>query len=543
MKLKQRVWVGLALLLAIGMALAGCSNGGGESPNASPSQATNTAQSSEESKPSDDLSESMELSVAVWDIQAGFEAPNAKNDIIYNDLTKKFNITIKPVQITWNDWNEKAKVWAASKQLPDMFANAIDIGLYQTWAKQGVLKPLPDDLSPYPNLQKMMSNESVKPLKVDGKFYSIPRFGSGDIGDARLGRPIRYRMDWAEQAGFTKEPQSFEEFLAMTKAVMKQHPGIAGLTINNKGYLLTQFLGSFPEMVGGANWTQENGKWIPAFTSERAYPGIQQLRTLYTDGVLDKDFAIQKDADGTNKFLSGQSFALYGLEGVTDDQVATFQKANPGVSPSKVMGYMNIWPAADGKRYTMAGAPYWSDTFFPSTLSDEKFKRALQVMDYMVSDEYRVLGINGIENVDYKVENGQYFSLLKQDETLADKYPITSKLVWLAAWDPLLYKGKKVVSSDPETAALMKLQLDTFNRFKQEDTPMPVNFEFDAITTPAKNKFTALGPNILDDIFKVILGKGDPIEQWKEIVKGYDAKGVPEAIKEVNEEAAKRGIK
>ena len=164
-------------------------------------------------------------------------------------------------------------------------------------------------------------------------------------------------------------------------------------------------------------------------------------------------------------------------------------------------------------------------------------------MDYMVSDEYRVLGINGIENVDYKLENGQYISLLKQDETLADKYPITSKLVWLAGWDPLLYKGKKVVSSDPEAAALMKLQIDTFNQYKQEDTNMPIDFAFNAISTPAKNKFAALDPNIQDDIIKVVLGKGDPIAQWKEIVKSYDSKGVPEAIKEVNEEVAKQGIK
>ncbi len=65
--------------------------------------------------------------------------------------------------------------------LPDMFADDIDPGMFQTWAKQGVLKPLPDHLSPYPNLEKMMSNESVLPLKVDGKFYSIPRFGGEDI--------------------------------------------------------------------------------------------------------------------------------------------------------------------------------------------------------------------------------------------------------------------------------------------------------------------------------------------------------------------------
>ena len=58
-----------------------------------------------------------------------------------------------------------------------------------------------------------------------------------------------------------------------------------------------------------------------------------------------------------------------------------------------------------------------------------------------------------------------------------------------------------------------------------------------------KIKFEALEPNIRDDIIKVVLGKGDPIAQWKEIVKGYDSKGVPEAIKEVNDEAAKRGIK
>ena len=85
--------------------------------------------------------------------------------------------------------------------------------------------------------------------------------------------------------------------------------------------------------------------------------------------------------------------------------------------------------------------------------------------------------------------------------------------------------------------------MDTLNRYKQENTLMPVNFDFNAISTPAKNKFGALDPDIQNDIIKVILGKGDPIAQWKEIVKGYDSKGVPEAIKEVNDEVAKQGIK
>ena len=83
MKLKQRVKVGVALLLAVMTVLTGCGKGEDQSPNTSPGQAANTTQSA------DDLSKPIELSVAVWDIQAGFDAPNAKNDTVYNDLSRE----------------------------------------------------------------------------------------------------------------------------------------------------------------------------------------------------------------------------------------------------------------------------------------------------------------------------------------------------------------------------------------------------------------------------------------------------------------------
>ncbi|MFD0692669.1 extracellular solute-binding protein [Paenibacillus sp. GCM10027628] len=539
MKSKQRVLVCSTLLLLAGTALSACGNGESKS-------ATTPSATAQQKSDGSAMSKTLELSAAAWDIQSGFDAPNAKNDAIYNDLAKKFNVTIKPVQITWNDWQDKAKVWAASNQLPDMFVDALatdNTALYETWAKQGVIKAIPDDLSAYPNLKNLFSLPSVQPLKVDGKFYMIPR-GNATVTPVTMARPIRYRKDWAEEAGFTKDPATFDEFMAMTKAVMKKHSGIAGLEVNGKPYLLTQFLGSFPELSEPKNWVNENGKWIPAFTSEKAYTGIQQLRTLFADGILDKDFAIQKDADGANKFVSGQSFAFYGLDGLTDELYAQFVKANPGVSPSKALGYLNIWPAPDGQRYYFNGPPYWSETYFPASLSDEKFKRALQLMDYLVSPEFQLLRDNGIENVDYKVENGQSISLLKENAKLVDKYPITDKsLAYLGTWEGPLYSGKKVVNSDPEQAALTKLQVDSNKKFLTENKPAPINFDIFLMSTPAKNKITGLSNNIIDDMVKVMLGTGDPVAQWKEIVKGYDAKGVQDAIKEVNDEAAKRGIK
>ena len=48
----------------------------------------------------------------------------------------------------------------------------------------------------------------------------------------------------------TSEPKSYDEFVAMIKAVKKQHPGTVGVALQNKDYLLTPMLGaSLAEMA------------------------------------------------------------------------------------------------------------------------------------------------------------------------------------------------------------------------------------------------------------------------------------------------------
>ena len=61
-----------------------------------------------------------------------------------------------------------------------------------------------------------------------------------------MDRPIVYRKDWAAQAGFTSEPKSFDEFVAMIKAVQKQHPGTVGIAIKNKAILEHDISWKFP---------------------------------------------------------------------------------------------------------------------------------------------------------------------------------------------------------------------------------------------------------------------------------------------------------
>ncbi|MBT2288412.1 extracellular solute-binding protein [Paenibacillus albidus] len=529
-----------AMLLLTTTVLSAC---GGANEGASNGNPKSTVSRTSTSASTDTVTENENLKVALWGIQDAFNTAGASDDTIFNNLQQKLNVTIEPVQITWNDWLEKLKVWAASSQLPDIFPNDLagNLALYRTWAKQGIIKPLPDDLSPYPNIQKIMDEPSLQSFKLDGKYYMIPRMTYPSSSDWVMDRAISYRKDWAEQAGYTSSPKSFDELVAMIKAVQAQHPGVTGISLTNKPYLLTAFLGSFPEASNEKSWIKEDGKWIPAFASTRMYEGIEHLRTLYQEGLLDKDIAIQKDSDGTMKFVNGQSFMLFGQ--LIPTNIEPFVKANPDVKFEEAYGFMDWYPATDGQLYTFAETPFWSEIYFSNQMSDAKFDRALKLIDYMIGDEYTALVRNGIEGTDYKVENGKSVSLLPDGQTLTDKYPVTIGLGTLGSWyGGFLYSGKHVVNSNPDYAAYDQMLIDKFNDLKANAKPAPINFEVMTMSTPAKDKVATLRADAMNSLFKVVMGKDDPLEMWKKEIKALDAKGLQEAIEETTKAAVELGI-
>ncbi|WP_409343046.1 hypothetical protein [Paenibacillus sp. MBLB4367] len=68
--------------------------------------------------------------------------------------------------------------------------------------------------------------------------------------------------------------------------------------------------------------------------------------------------------------------------------------------------------------------------------------------------------------------------------------------------------------------------------------PTPINWDISAMQTPAKDKLSAI--KAYEDLIKVALGKDDAVKMWQDIVKGYDSKGLQDAIKEDNEQLAKK---
>ncbi|GHU02418.1 hypothetical protein FACS1894147_04240 [Spirochaetia bacterium] len=529
MKRKQAVLVLVSLLAAV-FCLGGCKN---KSQGAESSAGNADAGNS--------FAEKIELSLAYWGIGEVFDDPNAKNDTLYNALSQKFNVTIKPVQVTWNDYDQKNLIWAASGQLPDFFVGSAPDGLYNTWATQGVIKPLPGDLSKFPNIQAVMAQPTVKPLAIDGKFYKFPRMTYKSHEDWVNDRILVYRKDWLKQAGYDHQPRNFEEFVEMSKKVMIQHPGAVGISIHTMGHLASFImLGIYPEGGHSAVWVKEDGLWKPNYAARGYAQGVAQLRTLYKEGILDPDFPLLQVEEGTAKYMNGKAFGVF----VNNINLATYKEtwkaANPGITWEEAIGIMDTWPAPDGNRYYFAETPYWSETMFNGTLSDKKMERALYLLDYMYSDEYLIPAVNGLEGVDFRFDNGVIVSLLPAGESMAKKYPITNEIRSLSTWSGwLYYEGKTSISPDPDLAYKDRLFIENFNHQKATARPIPVNYDIRLMNTPARN---ALDFDLNEDMVQVIMGNQDPIAMWQEVIKGYESRGLTGAINEVNARAKELGI-
>jgi putative aldouronate transport system substrate-binding protein len=536
-----------SLILSIAMSMVMFTGCGGSDSSSTSTSSTSTASTSEStaSSESDESTqlEHMDISVAIWGIQEGFDNSNAENDTIFNDLEERFNVTINPVGVTWNDYQEKNKVWAASGSLPDIFADNLvtdNNALYKTWASQGIIKEIPQDLSAYPNLEAVMSATTVQALAIDGKQYMIPRGGnmtsaSAGAGMAGMSRAVMYRKDWAEEAGYTKTPTSFDEMVEMIKAMMANHPEASGIVANNSDYLATLSLDIMPEYANTSSWVYENDQWIPCYASERVIPYLERMQKLYADGILDPDFITQKDGDAIAKFMSG--YACVSLGG--EFNAVTFMEANQDVENLEdALGFILPFASEDGNTYVFTSTPYWSETYINADVDDEKLDRILMILDYMYSEEYVSLVMNGIEGVDWEEQDGEKVSLLSEDESLSDKYPITSSLGYLASWS----YGDGVISSNPSTAAYTRLHSEVKYYELENMSAAPINFSVMLMNNEEKTTISNLSSDFIDKANNIIISGNDARTEWEKVIEEFNGKGLQEAITSVTAQASEEGI-
>ena len=494
-----------------------------------------------------DNSEHLTISVGYWDAESSLA--DHENDTVLKTIEEKFNVTFEPINVTWDDYNQKYQLWASSDSLPDVFAaderNSVT---FSEWANDGLLHEIPSDLSAYPHLAAYMDSPEIDTCKVKEKIYCIFRQTYANQYETIEDRSIVYRWDLAQAAGITEEPTTWEEFHEMMQAIIKADPegkNIQGLTACGPAFFHGIFFTySMPAAIIDGNtfrWVDNgDGTYVPAYFAgenmgDDAMATWELLRSMYKDGTIEADVALGSTDTAYQKFLTGRCAAMLatGFLGPWSGMIKYWEETN-GTNYADVVKVLKLMPSVDGNKYYWNWDYAWSESYITSNVDDEKFDRIMQIYDYLLSDEGIMLGRYGIEGDTYEIVDGKY---IMETADRAEKYPSTNLFHDLVAWTPVLPNGYEVISEAPD--ALNAIQA---SRYEEAMNASVADYD-PRYTDIFVSLGTDFGLSLPDDLMTIMTSDKPVAEVWQEIIDGYKAKGLESIIEQVNAKAAELGYK
>lgn len=363
-----------------------------------------------------------------------------EDHIMVKELNKRLNINLN---IDWTPkeiYGEKLNVLAASNEFPDVFL--VEDAEFNKWKNQGVFMDIEPELGTYPNFTKYLSSENLALMNPKGHIYGLPFY----ITETRDSLIIR--KDWLDKLGL-KTPSTTDEFLQVAKAFAAQDPDGNGKA-DTSGFSFSIVDGKFTNLdaiVGafglGNEWIERDGQLIPQqVQTEELKQLLAFLREAYASGALDRDFATNKIKDPLAKLEQGST----GIAAVVPNEFYTLtlpalKKREPEAELVQLLPPKG--PGGLQATHTMAST---NKIVINAGISPAKQQKALELLDYLLSDEGYDLIQNGIEGEHYrKTADGKYEKLEAFDRDRPQLLSIwffrrSDPNVQIRKWDDPMYQ-------------------------------------------------------------------------------------------------------
>ncbi|MEC0270096.1 ABC transporter substrate-binding protein [Paenibacillus anseongense] len=504
--MKQWIPITLAVLLATGV-VAGCSSGTTASPEAGKATADPST--------TDDLKDKLELNIMAISYEGGgWPANNPMIDY----LNKKFNVDLKFQWVSQDNYKEKMNVLAASGDFPDSFLLMKDDFL--KWRDKGVFLDVKPFLSKYPNLAKQLGGEEqLQFMSPKGKYYSFPYY------QIETQTSFGIRKDWLDKLNL-KMPTTVDEFYDVTKAFAKQDPDGNGKN-DTYGFSVSlapnktdfKHIDPIKAAFGLVNiWGVKDGKLISWHTQNKELKDFAVfLNKAYTEGVMDKDFAINKVKDPQDKYEAGK----VGIDDVVPNVL--YQTIVPNVKKidPKAETVQLLPPKGPTGLQGTSTNSITQRIVINSKIDPKKQERLLKLFDYLVSDEGNILTKNGIEGVHYKKDGDKYTKLDAFDK---DR-PILISAWYLRRFD---LNTQIRLWDDKKTA-------DDVNQWFKNSEPFKWTNVAAGLESPTDVKSGAtIDQKFMTALIKVIMGE-QPIDSLDQAVEQWKKDGGDKITQEYNE--------
>ena len=348
-------------------------------------------------------------------------------------LNEKFGVKIKATNYSYSSWDTQVGTAINGDNLTDAIQynlKAYNFGSsYEKWVGYGLLKPLPDDMSKWPEIQKMLNNISnIDYLKIDGKLYGIPV--ANDISNPTKdfsNMTYVYRRDWAKQidemnkntAGYTPvyregDVYTWDEFNRLLTAFKTNIKTLSG---TDKADVLVDEAWGFPSVANFYKTAPHcyakdaSGKAINAFTAPEYLEGLNVAKQLVTDKIYSPDQCNWKEegGDATTNYLGGKAAVLYdnfSFSNYLKLRTNFKNQRKPGSVSALDDGTAFLKVKGPDDKFALENTENWfSMTMFNHKISDTKLEKILDVINYLLTEEGTRLAIYGQEGYDYTIDS------------------------------------------------------------------------------------------------------------------------------------------
>lgn len=418
--------------------------------------------------------------------------------------------------------DDKLNLLIASSEPYDLISMAGNKALYADYAKKGALVDLTPLIDKYgPNIKKAISQKSFDAIKVDGKIFAIPHAMSNTVSTGLV-----IRKDWLDKLGLGL-PTTLDELTHVLKQFKDKDPGGNGdknLPLSMKGDvpMLDNVAGAF----GLANgWNDLGGKLVPIPMDPAYKDYLTYMSDLYKQGLIDKEFAINKDATLKEKFSSGKA----GVIPLGWADVPTIADALKKNLPDATYAYIPALKGKDGKAGFAAASGFDRLTFVPK--SSKHPEDAIKYVNAKLEEEtFKNMAI-GEEGKHYTFKDGAYTPILPifNDERNQagnylmgideEKYPIY--------WQARVRKDQRLFDA-----------WDFLNQKQAAELKFPNPLGLAPYLEQQAKDNAQLNQLVNDYTTKIIVG-GEQLTGLDAFIAKYKAAGADASYKEVNDWYAK----
>jgi putative aldouronate transport system substrate-binding protein len=389
--------------------------------------------------------------------------------------------------------------------------------LYADYAKRGALVDLTPLIDQYgPNIKASLSKESLEAAKVDGKIYAIP---TRTIEYS--GMDLMIRKDWLDKLGL-QVPTTLDELTNVLKQFKDKDPGGNGdknipMTFSGEAPMVDNIVGAF----GMPNtWNDVSGKLAPRAMDPAFKDYLAYMADLYKQGLLDKEFAVNKDATMREKFTSGKA----GVMPLFFSNIPVVADALNKNLPNAKYVYVPALKGKNGKAGLSAGVGFDRITYIPKSAKhpEDAIKWINAKLD---KDTFKLMTI-GEEGKHFTFKDGAYNPILpifSDERSQANNYLTgIDEKNYPTYWQARIKKDQRVFTG-----------WQFLNTLPAEvRVPDPLGL---APYLPQFSKDNAqLNQSVNDFAVKVIAG-GEQVSNVDAFVAKYKAAGADASVKEIND--------